>query len=478
MTTTKSGLHAFLAAQTAELLAQWLFELAQHDGQAGAFLKRKMESATLSVSVEQGIRAAILAATTLPDDLNPLETGKIALLLERIVSDLEQLLRPEDAALLVELSEYAIEQIEQALEQINDVNGDIGGVLENIGALHLQACMIARPDPLELAERLFGYEATFLLETFLDSARTYHAVLGETGLQRFYELAESEWRRFESNSHQHQHDGNGIENRRWRITHMVETLAQLMGNLEQWVNIKSRDLSQAHHYLQIAVMVNNAGHTESALEWAERGLQAFPERPDNRLRDFLADLYLGVGRNEDALELIWIQMETQPNLEHYRKLCDWATRLGIWTFQRERAMQRVTAVTEQEARMVNRWRPVPAGPDQTLLVEIALWEDDIVAAWRYAQGGQVRREVLLALVLRLETVQQSAAINLYRRLLDSSLKEGGDWGYLDMANLLQSWAGLMLKNARVEEAKSYLAQVQQQFATDAQLQKILSQVQI
>jgi tetratricopeptide (TPR) repeat protein len=478
MTTSKSGLSAFLAEQTAELLAQWLCELAQQDGQAEAFLKRKIESATLSVGVEQRIRAAIVAATTLPDDLNPLETSKIAVLLEAIVSDLEQLLQSQGASLLVELSEYAIEQIEQALEQINDVNGDIGGVLENIGALHLQACMIARPDPLALAERLFGYEATFLLETFLDSARTYQIVLGEVGLQRFYELAETEWRRFESASHQHQHDGNGIENRRWRITHIVETLAQLMGNLEQWVNIKSRDLSQAHHYLQIATMVNNAGRTESALDWAERGLHAFPERPDNRLRDFLADLYMGVGRNEDALELIWIQMETQPNLEHYRKLCEWSTRFGMWPFQRERAMQRVIAVTEQEARMINRWRPVPAGPDQTLLVEIALWENDISAAWRYAQAGQVRREVLLALVLRLETVQQTAAIALYRRLLDSSLKEGGDWGYLDMANLLKNWADLMLKNARIDEAKSYLAQVQQQFSSDAQLQKILSQVQI
>lgn len=474
MTTIKSGLRSFLSQQTPEVLSQWLLELAQQDNHVAMFLSAKMASATLSPGVEQRIRAAILDATTVPNGLNPHETGKIAAELERILLELEQLLQVANADLLVELSENAIEQIEQALEQITDVNGDIGGVLENIGQLHLRACIMARPDPVELAERLFGYEVTFLLETFLDSARTYHAVLGESGLQRFYELAEAEWRRFESSNFSH--DGGGVESRGWRITHMMETLTQLMGDLDQWVSIKSRDLSQSHHYLQIAEMLYRAGQCDAALDWAERGLQAFPERPDNRLRDFLADMYLKLGRNEEALELIWIQMENQPNLEHYRKLCDLGEKLGVRTFQRERAIQRVMAVIEQETRMVNRWKPVPSVPDKSLLVEIALWENDVAAAWAYAQSGQVRRELLLILATRLTFANESDAIILYQRLLDGSLQPGGDWGYLDIAHLLQSWADLMLKNARDEELKLYLDQVRQRFSTDLHLQQILSQV--
>lgn len=475
MTTIKSGLRSFLSRQTAEVLAQWLLELAQQDNHTSVFLSGKMASATLSPGVEERIRAAILDATTLPDGLNPRETGKITAMLERILLELEQLLQAANADLLVELSENAIEQIEQALEQINDVNGDIGGVLESLGQLHLRACIMARPDPVELAERLFGYEITFLLETFLDSARTYHAVLGESGLQRFYELAEAEWRRFESASLPH--EGGGVDSRGWRITHMMEALAQLRGDLEQWVSIKSRDLSQAHHYLQIAETFYRAEQLDTALDWAERGLQAFPERPDNRLRDFLADLYLRLGRNEEALELIWIQMETQPNLEHYRKLCDLSEKLGVWTFQRERAIQRVIAVIEQETRMVNRWKPVPSVPDKSLLVEISLWENDVAAAWAYAQGGQVRREILLTLAARLASGNESDAIILYQRLLDASLQPGGDWGYLDIAHLLQSWADLMLNNGRERELKLYLDQVRQRFSTDLHLQQILSQVQ-
>ena len=474
MLTIKSGLRAFLAQQPAETLTQWLLEAAQQDGQLASFLARKMELAVQPLGLEQRLRSAITAATTLPEELHLRDTAQIAVALEKILLELDDLLQPAHAVLLVELSEYAIEQVEQALEQISDPNGDIGGVLESIGQLHLQACVMAKPDPLALAERLFHYEITFLFETFLDSARSYRDALGEEGLKRFRELAEAEWRRVDGASSGH--ENGGFDNGRWRITHMMETLAQLMGDLEQWVAIKSRDLSSAHHYLQIAEMYQRNGQNLLALEWAERGLHAFPERPDNRLRDFLADLYLNLGRNEDALELIWIQMETQPNLEHYRKLCEWATRLDIWSYQRQRALQRVAAVVEQEARMVSRWKPAPVEPDQSLLVEIALWESDVQAAWNHAQTGQVRREVLLNLAGRLESSQPEWAIKLYRRILDACLQQGNDWGYLDIARLLQKYADLMLQIDLARDLISWMIQLRQQFADDAQMQKILAQV--
>jgi tetratricopeptide (TPR) repeat protein len=471
MLTIKSGLRVFLAQQTVEVLMEWFMEAAQQDGQLAVFLTRKMESSLQPPELGPRLRSAILEATTLPEELHLCDTAKIAAALERILLELEVLLQPKDGLLLVELSEYAIEQVEQALEQISDPNGDVGGVLESIGQLHLQACMLAEPDPVELAERLFRYENTFLFETFLDSARTYKAVLGEVGLQRFYELADAEWRRFGPLGHAH--DG-GFDNGRWRITHMMETLTQLTGDIEQWVAIKSRDLSSTHHYLQIAEMYQSVGRTELALDWAERGLHGFPERPDNRLRDFLASLYLEQGRNEDALELIWIQMESQPNLEHYRKLCDWSMKLDIWPLQRQRALARVMAVIEQEARMVSRWKPLPVDPDYSLLVDIALWENDLLTALGYVGRGQVRREVLINLAARLEQSQQDQAIRLYRQVLDASLQPGNDWGYLDMSRLLQKYADLMLRNDMARELISWLIQLRQQFAEDAALQKILA----
>lgn len=475
MFTINSGLRGFLAQQSAETLTKWLLEVAQQDSQLAAFLTRKMESSVQPVGMAERFRAAILEATTLHDDINPRDTSKIAGKLERVLEDLEQVLEEGQSALAVELSEFAIEQVEQALEQMSDPNGDVGGVLESIGQLHLQACMQGQPDPIQLAERLFRYEIAFPYETFLDSAKIYQAMLGDKGLQRFRELAEAEWRRAEQNGHNHEtgHDGG-----RWRITHMMEMLAHLSGDIEQLVAIKSRDLSSAHHYLQIAEIYHKGGQVDFALEWAERGLHAFPERPDNRLRDFLAKLFLARGNHHEALELIWVQMETQPNLEHYRKLADWSKQLDIWPLQRQRALQRVSAVIEQDARMVNRWKPQPVLPDQSLLLEIALWENDLPEALRLLDLGHVRHDVLLALANRLEGQDQTATLAIYRRILLESLQEGGDWGYLDIARLLQKYADLMLAASQGGALQRYFGELRVRFENDVQLQKILSQVRI
>lgn len=470
MTLHKSGLRAFLGQQSVETLVQWWLEAAQADRQAAAFLAGKMEADGQGISLEQRLRTMIRSASTLHDDLSRRDTGKIAAMLERLLAELEPLLQPERADLLWQLCEYAIEQVEQTLEQIGDPNGEISAVLESIGQLHLQACLLAAPDPVALAERLFHYEITFLFETFLDSARTYQAVLGSAGLARFRELAEAEWRRLDAAS---THELAGFDHGRWRITHMMETLAQLTGDLKLWVAIKSRDLSSAHHYLDIADMLHRAGQPEVALDWAERGLRAFAERPDNRLRDFLAERYREAGRDAEALELIWVQMEQQPNLEHYRKLSDWATRFGIWPLQRERALQRVAAVIEQEARIVNRWKPHLRPPDQSLLVEIALWENDLAAALQQAARGTVRRELLLALAARLAPEQLDKAVLVYRRVIDESLQTGADWGYLDMARLLATYADGMNQCGQQGELEQFLREVQQRFADDGALLAML-----
>ena len=89
----------------------------------------------------------------------------------------------------------------------------------------------------------------------------------------------------------------------------MEQLAEASGDVDELVAIKSGDLSSAYRYLDIAEIWTTAGQPDKALEWAERGLKAFPERPDNRLRDFLVAAYLPRKRNGEALQLTWIQFE-------------------------------------------------------------------------------------------------------------------------------------------------------------------------
>ena len=111
------------------------------------------------------------------------------------------------------------------------------------------------------------------------------------------------------------------------------------GGLEALVAIKSRDLSSAWNFLQIAETYREAREYDLALEWAERGLKAFPQRTDARLREFLATEYHRRRRHDDAMALVWTGFCEAPYLEQYRNLKSHAERAGAWPAWREKALE-------------------------------------------------------------------------------------------------------------------------------------------
>src|SRR5260370_30971986 len=77
----------------------------------------------------------------------------------------------------------------------------------------------------------------------------------------------------------------------FRITHIMESLAQASGDIEQLVAVMGRDLSSAHGYLKIAQVYREARQHDNALLWVENGLKAFPDHTDSRLREFAPEEY-------------------------------------------------------------------------------------------------------------------------------------------------------------------------------------------
>ncbi len=82
-----------------------------------------------------------------------------------------------------------------------------------------------------------------------------------------------------------------------------------MTGMAKLVAIKAKDLSSGYRYLGIAEILTKSKRHDEALDWAERGLRAFPDRPQDGLRDFLVAAYLKRKRNDEALQLTWIQFE-------------------------------------------------------------------------------------------------------------------------------------------------------------------------
>ncbi len=219
---------------------------------------------------------------------------------EETIDAVERLLERGHAEEAVALIEYCCSAVERAAGRVDDSAGHLGFIFERLQHLHRSACETADLEPMQLAERLFERMMTSEYELFYDAAQRYAPLLGEAGRRRYAELARAEWERLpplrpddghreDSKAHFLITEEAGEESdRRFRITHVMKLLAEQTGDVDELVEVLSHDLSSAYSFLGIAESYADAGRDDDALEWAERGIEAFRDRPDPRLVTFLA----------------------------------------------------------------------------------------------------------------------------------------------------------------------------------------------
>ena len=159
--------------------------------------------------------------------------------IEAVLDSLNNLLKHDHGAEVRELAECALKQMESAMNHVDDSDGFMGGILERLQELHLAACRAIKPDPSALAKFLFEWETSSDWEIFLGAAETYADVLGNAGLAQYRKLAEATWAKVPPLA-----PGEKDPERyggRWRITHMMETLAKQNRDAEALVAAKSRE---------------------------------------------------------------------------------------------------------------------------------------------------------------------------------------------------------------------------------------------
>ena len=461
----------YLITQSPESLIDLLLDVAQREDRLYQSLLLKVERTGGGGNVAKAFRRAIDGATRIHGFVDWREVSTFAGNIDQVADSLAELLKPDTASTLLELAEYAIERVENSLEQIDDSNGEIGDIVYRLGELHLKACMMARPEPAELAERLFRFETTLPFGLCSFDATTYCDALGKEGLRRYRELAETEWHKFKPRDAKDSYDAH-----RAMITRIMERLAEASGDVDELVAIKSRDLSSSYRFLDIAEIWSKARQPDKALEWAERGLKAFPDRPDNRLRDFLVAAYLKRKRNDEALQLTWIQFEELPDLERYKKLHDVTGKLGVWPEQRERALAKLADVIAREATMTTRWKPKPSVPNHSLRVAIALWEKDFDAAWASAHEGICDRNLLITLAGKLESSRPDDAVRLYRRVVPLLVEQTNNSAYAEAIKLIRKVGGLMKVQNPSRRFGDYLAELRLQFKPKRNFIKLLDGV--
>ena len=273
------------------------------------------------------VRRAFDRAVRVHDFVHYREASGWARGVDDAIDSIEQLLKDGQAAAVIELCESGLQSMLGAIEAVDDSDGHFGELRDRLQDIHYRACQEARPDPAELARRLFQWELHSDFDVFYGAVARYAKILGSKGMKVYREVAEAEWAKVPARTAKHERSEFG---QHFRITHIMESLAQASGNIEELVAVMSRDLSSAYSYLKIAEVYREAGQHDGALLWAEKGLKAFPERTDARLREFAAEEYHRRRRHDDAMKLMWAEFSERPFLETYKTLEKHAKKAGTW----------------------------------------------------------------------------------------------------------------------------------------------------
>lgn len=128
------------------------------------------------------VREAIEHFTGNHDDVTWRESSDFGRRLNSVFGLLSRALDRGQACAVIELCEFALHRTELAAMGIQDSESWSDHVLEQLSALHLRACQMARPDPVALATRCFRLRIRSDLSWFDHFPRDYYELLGPSGV--------------------------------------------------------------------------------------------------------------------------------------------------------------------------------------------------------------------------------------------------------------------------------------------------------
>jgi hypothetical protein len=96
-----------------------------------------------------------------------------ALGVDEAIDVIEGLLRDGQSAAVIGLCESALRSLVEAIEMVDDSAGHFSDLRDRLEDIHYRACQAARPDPAQLAERLFQFELRNDFDVFYEAASRY-----------------------------------------------------------------------------------------------------------------------------------------------------------------------------------------------------------------------------------------------------------------------------------------------------------------
>ena len=411
-----------------------------------------------------------------------------------LVDSLSDLLAAGFGTQVIDLSEHALACLEDASGNVDDSGGRLSDIKARICGLHHEACVAAQPDPVALAERLFEWELHSDWETFFGAAETYADVLGATGLAVYRRRAEEVWARTPALEPGQEHDFG-----RFAITHIMETLARLSGDLDMLIAVEAHDLSSPYRFAELVTICRDAGRFEEALAWAERGIAAHPDCTDTRLVEVLAEEYERCGRGADALTVMWSFLERRPTVDSYMRLKAHAVTDGEWDEWRGKALERLRSAASEPGppigtmpllgmpglpttaqgitRALGSVRPPVVGwtSGRSEVVKALLWEGDVDAAWEEAVAGGCGTALWMQVAAARAADHPADALPVYKREVERLIGQKNRRAYEEAVELLLEIEDLMDRLDRGGEFSEYLDAVKAKHKQKRSLMTLLDE---
>jgi uncharacterized Zn finger protein len=453
--TADAALEAAVQAMDVAELRELVMTLAQRDDGVRRLLEiRATTAAGDDTHAKAELEAYVRNTLTFRGFVDYRRSFEVARVASEMLDELENHLNSGAAELVRPALLRAVTRLRKMLEHVDDSSGAIGDECQRAADLYARACRLGNPDPVKLATWLVKFRADspgwprLVLADFVDAfdekaLGTYRRAV--TALDRKRE-GENHWKRFE-------------------VDAMLLELADHDGDVDRAVHL----LSQREHpeYGAIVDRLRAAGRTEEAVAWIDRAVaegKVTSHGGGNNYwlsPDDVAKTYRGLGRIDDAVNVLRADFIRQPSVQTYCVLRDFAATVDridterTWAFDHARQL----AATDRFA----------AG---AVLVQLSLSEGDIDAAWqaadRYGPGSAWRE-----LADRGAEARPVAAADLYRPQLLNDLRYPNSKLYPDIAATLATMAQLYERGGRSADFAAFIAQIRQDYGRRPSLMKAL-----
>jgi Family of unknown function (DUF6880)/SWIM zinc finger len=419
---TKTGeeqIREYLGTLSGDALRERLMEAAGRDrGIRDKLLISAKSKAGAGVS---SLRSVVRQATRLSGYLDWREAADYAHRLDDLAHVLDQRITDGDPT-LVEIVEYAIAQAEGALGQIDDSDGSTMAAIMRLRVLHERACEHLSPDPTVLAERLFRLQTTGEWDTFHSVLPAYEGALGRAGLGRYRELVEAAWKGLPALGPEAFRTHFDVA--RFRIEYAMAELAEVFGDVDVLVAVKSHNLSNPHAFLELAELLQRHGRYDEALAFAEKGMASFGgERLDDLVR-FCIDEHLRRGDAAAVESLAWQRFARQPGTEAYFELVGVAKQIGRADKLAAAALEHLWALVRAEEGPNAKRLPSWQATMRSALVAIHLREKEGARAWEVFCGGPVDVRLWDKVAAVRSKTHPDDAVALYMKLLPHAVSAG------------------------------------------------------